>query len=88
MVVHSGGVVFTSGSIGETDSLALVKQVAQRVLGWVTAKAALTVPGTGLCRICQPTENRVSLDISTLEADVEIKIQAQLPYLAMAPLYL
>lgn len=74
MVLHSGGVVLTPGSIGETDSLALVKAsgAAGARLGY--GQSRINDSGYGIMPYMSAyRENRVSIDISTLEADVEIK---------------
>lgn len=74
MVVHSGGVVFTSGSIGETDSLALVKASGATGARLGYGQSRINSSGYGIMPYMSAyRENRVSLDISTLEADVEIK---------------
>jgi len=74
MVIHSGGVVFTSGSIGETDSLALVKASGATGARLGYGQSRINSSGYGIMPYMSAyRENRVSLDISTLEADVEIK---------------
>jgi len=74
LVVHSGGVVFTPGSIGETDSLALVKASGATGARLGYGQSRINSSGYGIMPYMSAyRENRVSLDISTLEADVEIK---------------
>lgn len=74
MVFHSGGVVITAGSIGETDSLALVKASGATGARLGYGQSRINSAGYGIMPYMSAyRENRVSLDISTLEADVEIK---------------
>ncbi|WP_165465126.1 outer membrane usher protein [Enterobacter cloacae] len=74
MIVHTGGVVFTPGSIGETDSLALVKASGATGARLGYGQSRINSSGYGIMPYMSAyRENRVSLDISTLETDVEIK---------------
>lgn len=74
MVVHSGGVVLAPGSIGETDSLALVKASGAKNARLGYGQGRINSSGYGIMpSMSAYRENRVYLDISTLEADVEIK---------------
>lgn len=74
MVVHSGGVVLAPGSIGETDSLALVKASGAKNARLGYGQGRINSAGYGIMpSMSAYRENRVYLDISTLEADVEIK---------------
>lgn len=74
MVLHSGGIAFAPGSIGDNDSLALVKASGAKGAGIGFSNAEIDDSGYGILPYMSPyRENRVSLDISTLENDVEIK---------------
>ena len=74
LVAHSGGIVMTSGSIGETDSLALVKASGAKGARLGYGQNRINRSGYGVMPYMSAyRENRVSLDISTLETDVEIK---------------
>ncbi|MBX8461527.1 outer membrane usher protein [Enterobacter sp. RIT637] len=74
LVAHSGGIVMTSGSIGETDSLALVKASGAKGARLGYGQNRINSSGYGVMPYMSAyRENRVSLDISTLETDVEIK---------------
>jgi outer membrane usher protein len=64
----------TSGSIGETDSLALVKASGAKGARLGYGQNRINRSGYGVMPYMSAyRENRVSLDISTLETDVEIK---------------
>ena len=74
LVAHADGIVMTSGSIGETDSLALVKASGAKGARLGYGQNRINSSGYGVMPYMSAyRENRVSLDISTLEADVEIK---------------
>ncbi|WP_048957898.1 outer membrane usher protein [Enterobacter bugandensis] len=74
MVVHSGGVAFAPGSIGDNDSLALVKASGAKGAGIGFGSSQIGDSGYGIFPYMSAyRENRVYLDISTLENDVEIK---------------
>jgi len=74
LVAHSGGVVMTAGSIGETDALALVKASGAKGARLGYGENRINSAGYGIMPYMSAyRENHVSLDISTLEADVEIK---------------
>ncbi|WP_375602569.1 outer membrane usher protein [Enterobacter hormaechei] len=74
MVVHSGGVAFAPGSIGDNDSLALVKASGAKGAGIGFGSSRIGDSGYGIFPYMSAyRENRVYLDISTLENDVEIK---------------
>jgi outer membrane usher protein len=74
LVAHADGIVMTSGSIGETDSLALVKASGAKGARLGYGQNRINSAGYGVMPYMSAyRENRVSLDISTLEADVEIK---------------
>lgn len=74
VVVHSGGVTFAPGSIGETDSIALIN--APGATGAKTTNGDGRIDGRGYAistSLSPYRENNVGLDISTLEADVEVQ---------------
>ena len=74
MLVHSGGVAFAPGSIGDNDSLALVKASGAKGAGIGFGSSQIGDSGYGIFPYMSAyRENRVYLDISTLENDVEIK---------------
>ncbi|MEG5548798.1 outer membrane usher protein [Enterobacter wuhouensis] len=74
LVAHSGGIVMTAGSIGETDALALVKASGAKGARLGYGQNRIDNSGYGIMpNMSAYRENHVSLDISTLEADVEIK---------------
>ncbi len=86
MVLHSGGVAFAPGSIGETDAVAPVKASGAQGAGLGYSSSEIGSSGYGILPYMSAyRENRVSLDISTLENDVEIKAPARLPYRVAAP---
>ncbi|EWG67934.1 MULTISPECIES: outer membrane usher protein [unclassified Enterobacter] len=74
MVLHSGGIAFAPGSIGDNDSLALVRASGAKGAGIGFSNAEIGDSGYGILPYMSAyRENRVSLDISTLENDVEVK---------------
>lgn len=74
MVLHSGGVAFAPGSIGDNDALALVKASGAKGAGIGFGSSEIGNSGYGILPYMSAyRENRVYLDISTLENDVEIK---------------
>ncbi|MGI3452676.1 fimbria/pilus outer membrane usher protein, partial [Citrobacter arsenatis] len=74
MVLHSGGIAFAPGSIGESDAVALVKASGAKGAGLGYSSSEIGSSGYGILPYMSAyRENRVSLDISTLENDVEIK---------------
>lgn len=74
MVLHSGGVAFAPGSIGETDALALVKASGATGARLGYGNSEIDSSGYGIMPYMSAyRENRVSLDISTLKNDVEVK---------------
>ncbi|ECH9257987.1 outer membrane usher protein [Salmonella enterica subsp. enterica] len=73
MVLHSGGIAFAPGSIGDTDALALVKASGAKGAGIGFGSSQIGNSGYGILPYMSAyRENRVYLDISTLENDVEI----------------
>ncbi|MCV2533043.1 outer membrane usher protein [Enterobacter wuhouensis] len=74
MVLHSGGIAFAPGSIGDNDALALVKASGAKGAGIGFGNSEIGDSGYGILPYMSAyRENRVYLDISTLESDVEIK---------------
>lgn len=74
MVLHYGGVAFAPGSIGDNDALALVKASGAKGAGIGFGSSEIGNSGYGILPYMSAyRENRVYLDISTLENDVEIK---------------
>ncbi|MCX8290012.1 outer membrane usher protein [Enterobacter pseudoroggenkampii] len=74
MVLHTGGVAFAPGSIGENDALALVKASGAKGARLNYGNSEIGSSGFAILPYMSPyRENRVSLDISTLENDVEVK---------------
>ncbi|HCL5252296.1 TPA: outer membrane usher protein [Salmonella enterica] len=74
MVLHSGGLAFAPGSIGDNDALALVKASGAEGARLGYGNSEINGSGYGLLPYMSPyRENRISLDISTLEKDVEVK---------------
>ncbi|ASG18016.1 outer membrane usher protein [Salmonella enterica] len=73
MVLHSGGIAFAPGSIGDSDALALVKASGAKGAGIGFGSSQIGDSGYGILPYMSAyRENRVYLDISTLENDVEI----------------
>lgn len=74
MVFHSGGIAFAPGSIGDSDALALVKASGAKGAGIGFGSSEIGDSGYGILPYMSAyRENRVYLDITTLENDVEIK---------------
>ncbi|EAO2685133.1 outer membrane usher protein [Salmonella enterica] len=74
MVAHSGGIAFAPGSIGDADALALVKASGAEGAGVGYGNSKIGSSGYGIMPYMSSyRENRVSLDISSLETDVEVK---------------
>ncbi|MCC8229135.1 outer membrane usher protein [Enterobacter mori] len=73
MVLHSGGIAFAPGSIGDSDALALVKASGAKGAGIGFGSSEIGDSGYGILPYMSAyRENRVYLDITTLEIDVEI----------------
>lgn len=74
LIAHSGGVTFTPGSIGESDSLALIKASGAKGAhvsnsrGEIDDSGYMVMPYLSAYR-----ENRITLDTSTLTADVAVE---------------
>lgn len=74
MVVHSQGISFAPGSIGDNDALALVKASGAKGARLSYGNSEIDSSGFAILPYMSPyRENRVSLDISALENDVEVK---------------
>ncbi|WP_411705747.1 outer membrane usher protein [Edaphovirga cremea] len=74
MVIHSGGITFAAGSIGATDTLALIKAPGAKGSKMNSGEGRIDAGGYGIYpNLSAYHENNVGLDISTLESDVEIK---------------
>lgn len=74
MVLHSGGIAFAPGSIGDSDALALIKANGATGAKLGYGNGEIDSSGYGIMPyISAYRENRISLDISTLENDVEVK---------------
>ncbi|MEG1209897.1 MAG: outer membrane usher protein [Leclercia sp.] len=74
MLLHSGGLTLTPGSIGETDALALVK--ASGAEGAFLTNGSGEINGSGYAvmpYLSAYRENRITLDTSNLTADVDVK---------------
>lgn len=74
MLLHSGGLTLAPGSIGDSDTLALVK--AEGAKGARLTSGAGEIGNSGYAvmpYLSAYRQNTVGLDISTLDADVEIK---------------
>lgn len=74
MVLHSGGLTLAPGSIGDTDTLALVHASGAKGAKLVTGDGQINSAGYAL----QPylsayRENTVGLNIDTVETDIEVK---------------
>lgn len=73
MVLHSGGIAFAPGSIGDSDALALIKASGAKGAGIGFGSSEIGDSGYGILPYMSAyRENRVYLDITTLENDVEI----------------
>lgn len=74
LIAHAGGITFTPGSIGETDSLALIK--ASGATGAKVNNSRGVIGDSGYVVMPYLTayrENRITLDTSTLTADVDVE---------------
>ncbi|WP_164045057.1 fimbria/pilus outer membrane usher protein, partial [Serratia marcescens] len=65
MVIHSGGIAFAPGSIGDNDALALVKASGAKGAGIGFGNSEIGSSGYGILPYMSAyRENRVYLDIS------------------------
>jgi len=74
MLLHSGGLTLTPGSIGEADALALVKASGAKGAHLTNGSGEIGDSGYAVMPYLSAyRENRITLDTSTLTADVEVK---------------
>lgn len=74
MVIHSGGITLAPGSIGDNDALALVNASGAKGARLNYGHGEIGQSGYGILPYMSPyRENRVGIDITTLENDVELK---------------
>ncbi|AVH17200.1 outer membrane usher protein [Enterobacter sp. SGAir0187] len=74
MLVHSGGITLAPGSIGDTDTLALVSAPGAKGARLSVGDGIIGSAGYAIMPYLSAyRENTVGIDISKLEADVEVK---------------
>ena len=74
MLIHSGGVTFAPGSIGENDALALIKASGAKGAHLTNGSGEIGDSGYAVMPwLTAYKENRITLDTSTLTADVDVK---------------
>ncbi|ECI0412147.1 outer membrane usher protein [Salmonella enterica subsp. salamae] len=74
MLVHSGGVTLAPGSIGDTDTLALVNAPGAKGAHLTVGDGVIGSSGYAIMPYLSAyRENTVGIDISNLESDVEVK---------------
>lgn len=74
MILHSGGLTLAPGSIGDSDTLALIKADGAKGARLTSGTGEISSDGYAIMPYLSPyRQNTVGLDISTLDADVEIK---------------
>lgn len=74
MLIHAGGLTLTPGSIGEADALALVKASGAKGAHLTNGSGEIGDSGyTVMPYLSAYRENRITLDTSTLTADVDVK---------------
>lgn len=74
MLVHSGGVTLAPGSIGDTDTLALVNAPGAKGAHLSVGDGVIGSSGYAIMPyLTAYRENTVGIDISHLESDVEVK---------------
>lgn len=72
-VLHSGGLTFTNDSINDTDTVVLVKAPGAKGARLNAGASSIDRWGYGISNSLTPyRENNVSLDITTMENDVEL----------------
>lgn len=74
MLIHAGGLTLTPGSIGDTDALALVKASGAKGAHLTNGRGEIGDSGYAVMPYLSAyRENRITLDTSTLTADVDVK---------------
>lgn len=74
MLVHSGGITLAPGSIGDTDTLALVSAPGAKGAHLTVGDGVIGSSGYAIMPYLSAyRENTVGIDISQLESDVEVK---------------
>lgn len=74
MLMHSGGITLAPGSIGDTDTLALVSAPGAKGAHLTVGDGVIGSTGYAIMPYLSAyRENTVGIDISRLEADVEVK---------------
>jgi len=74
VVIHSGGITFSPGSIGNTDSIAIINAPGATGARMTNGDGKIDGRGYGISTSLSPyRENSVGLDISTLETDVDVQ---------------
>lgn len=74
VLVHSGGMTFAPGSIGDTDTLALVSAPGAKGAHLTVGDGVIGSSGYAVMPYLSAyRENTVGIDISKLESDVEVK---------------
>src|SRR5690606_30581474 len=74
MLMHSGGVTLSPGSIGDTDTLALVNAPGAKGARLSVGDGVIGSSGYAIMPYLSAyRENTVGIDISKLESDVEVK---------------
>jgi len=74
MLLHAGGVTLTPGSISDSDTLALVKAEGAKGARLTNGNGEIGSSGYAVMPYLSAyRQNTVGLDVSTLDADVEIK---------------
>lgn len=74
MLVHSGGITLAPGSIGDTDTLALVNAPGAKGAHLTVGDGVIGSSGYAIMPYLSAyRQNTVGIDISNLESDVEVK---------------
>lgn len=88
MMVHAGGLTLAPGSIGDTDTLALVNAPGAKGARLTIGDGVIGSSGYAIMPyLTAYRENTVGIDISSLESDVEVKAPAQCQCRAVVPSY-
>lgn len=81
MVIHADGITFAPGNINDSDTLALVSAKGAKGTKMSTGEGRIDSNGYAITPYLSPyQENTVGLDISTLEADVNIVNTSTITY--------